>query len=84
MNGGLHEIDCSEVGAGFSCQTFGTSAFCGLAAECDPSSGAVSDATCEGDQLVFCNAGRLDKLDCKSLGFSGCNASWGVCSPSPW
>ncbi|MCB9582001.1 MAG: hypothetical protein H6717_33515 [Polyangiaceae bacterium] len=84
VNGGLHHIDCAEVGAGFTCQTLGSTAFCGLAAECDPTPSTVADATCDGDSLTFCNAGRIDKLDCKQLGFTGCNATWGVCSPSPW
>ncbi|MBI2389588.1 MAG: hypothetical protein HYV09_08330 [Deltaproteobacteria bacterium] len=37
---------------------------------------------CDGTTLVVCNAGKRERLDCKSLGFAGCNARFGVCSSS--
>jgi hypothetical protein len=80
INGGEQEVDCATLVKGFTCQTSGTASFCGLAGACDPTAGA--DATCEGDSVVVCNAGRIDKVDCKSVGFTGCNATWGTCSPS--
>ncbi|MDC3953015.1 hypothetical protein [Polyangium jinanense] len=80
INGGEQAVDCGTLANGLTCQTSGESSFCGFAGECDPTLGA--DATCEGDSVVVCNAGRIDKVDCKTLGFTGCNATWGRCSPS--
>jgi len=80
VNGGEQAVDCGTFATGFTCQTSGPSTFCGLGGECDPYSG--TDPTCEGDAIVVCNAGRIEKVDCKSLGFTGCNAGWGRCSPS--
>jgi hypothetical protein len=76
VNGAVATIDCAARGPGFSCQNMGESFFCGLGSACLPaSSGAPSDShppVCDGDVLVFCNAGRLEQLDCTTLGFSGC------------
>lgn len=80
MNGFAHEVDCGTIVNGFTCQTVGMTSFCGQAAECAPDSSVK--ATCEGDNVVLCNAGRMDKVDCKSLGFVTCNAKFGTCSPS--
>lgn len=84
VNGGEHEIDCGLLAEGFTCQTVDNLgeaySFCGLASECAP-----DKPICEGDSIVLCNAGRIDKVDCKSLGFSGCNMLYGkraYCSPS--
>lgn len=73
-------IDCGTLGKGFTCQT-GTNAFCGLAAECTPSAHG-GQATCEGTTAVFCNAGRIEKVDCTTLGFTGCNTALGGCTPT--
>lgn len=86
VNEGLHAIDCADIHADFTCLTYGDFPFCGLAAECDPRS---NDAvTCDGDVLVFCNAGRTTRVDCTALGFTGCSTGPGrdgaYCSPSPW
>ena len=80
MNGFEQEVDCATLVSGFTCQTSGMKSFCGIAGECDPTAGVA--ATCEGDNVVVCNGGRIDKVDCKSLGFTGCNAKYGTCSPS--
>lgn len=80
MNGFLHDVDCGTLATGFTCQTVGTISFCGQAAECAQNDGVKS--MCEGDNVVVCNAGKLEKVDCKSLGFTGCNAMHGTCSPS--
>ncbi|TKC99264.1 hypothetical protein E8A74_38230 [Polyangium fumosum] len=77
--------DCTAVGEGFTCQPAKDLAqrqyaYCGLASECQPGDPRV--ATCEGDSLVVCNAGRIEKIDCKSLGFDSCNAEKGTCSPA--
>ncbi len=85
-NGGEATFDCATIGTGFTCQS-GTIegsdvAFCGLATECNPM--LSSRPSCEGNSLVVCNAGKIEKVDCKSLGFTGCNPTANVCSPSPW
>ncbi|MBK8996260.1 MAG: hypothetical protein IPM35_11010 [Myxococcales bacterium] len=77
VNDGLFEIDCGDVALGFGCQTLGQASFCGLAAECDPS---LADPSCDGDALVMCNAGKLEKVDCASLGFAGCDAARARCA----
>jgi hypothetical protein len=78
VNGFEHELDCATLGTGFTCQTGASGSFCGLAAECEPG----ADATCEGNSVVVCNAGKIEKVDCTTLGFTGCNAMFGTCSPS--
>jgi hypothetical protein len=80
INGGTQDVDCGTVGQGFTCQATANAKFCGLGAACEP--GSATKATCEGDSVVVCNAGRVDKIDCKTLGFKTCNAKYGVCSPS--
>ncbi|MDI1442935.1 hypothetical protein [Polyangium sp. 6x1] len=81
INGGEQAVDCSTLVKGFACNTGpGGTSFCGLEGECDPYEG--THPTCDGDSIVVCNAGRVDKVDCKSLGFTGCNADWGRCSPT--
>jgi len=74
LGGHSTSIDCATQGSGFTCQSLGSSFFCGLAAECMPASNSASAeaATCDGTTLSFCNAGRLEHLDCAALGFSGC------------
>jgi hypothetical protein len=81
LNGGEALVDCNTVGKGFTCQTT-TSAFCGLAAECTPPTNGSVKATCEGNTVVFCNAGRIEKVDCTSLGFTGCDPMFGLCVPN--
>lgn len=65
-------LDCSCLGDGFSCQTVGGSTFCGAASECDP---RTYTKTCDGKQVVFCNAGKVTKIDCASMGYSACSAN---------
>jgi hypothetical protein len=82
------DIECGQVGAGFTCQAFATdfetSYFCGVAAECDGAANPPEDPTCDGSSLVLCNAGRIEKVDCLALGFTGCAAEWGRCVPGPY
>lgn len=80
VNDGKHLLDCGTLASGFTCQSSAGGAFCGLGAACDPNSGV--DTTCDGDSVVVCNAGRVDKVDCKALGFTGCSPKYGVCIPS--
>lgn len=84
VHGGRHAIRCADIAPGFACQTQSGTAFCGLADECDPFG---EDATCDGTNVVFCNAGRTETVDCTGLGFTGCSEGGrdgAYCSPSPW
>jgi hypothetical protein len=77
VNGHVTTVSCSTMGPGFSCQTVGTQYFCGLASECAPADNYAASkthpASCSGSTLTYCNAGRLEHIDCTSLGFSGCD-----------
>jgi hypothetical protein len=76
--------DCASVGEGFTCQHYEDRYFCGLAAECDPgnSDGEAFEAYCDGHSVVLCNAGRIETVDCTSLGFTGCDLDRGFgCTP---
>lgn len=77
--GGRATRDCSTLGAGFSCQNVDDVFFCGVAAECIPGDippgSSVEDETCEGNEVLFCNAGRLERVDCTALGFAGCDVT---------
>jgi hypothetical protein len=33
---------------------------------------SAQPASCDGAVLSFCNAGRVEQVDCLALGFSGC------------
>jgi len=79
VNGGLHNLDCGDMGIGLSCQSAGGAYFCGAASECNP---ATYQATCSGTTLTVCNAGRLEQVDCADMGFTGCSAQDAVCTPS--
>lgn len=87
VNEGEVSVDCGTFATGFTCQSkvgaARTGWFCGTGADCDPTEPG-SKPTCEGNSLVVCNGGKSEKVDCTSLGFTGCNAKYGVCSPSPW
>jgi len=76
FGGHSETIDCGTIGPGFSCQSAGGKFFCGLASECEPASefaGSVTfPDTCTGSTLSFCNAGRIEHIDCVALGFSRC------------
>lgn len=89
LNGQTANIDCATQGPGFSCQAREGAFFCGLAAECVPADNyaSVQPATCDGTTVSFCNAGRLEHLDCTELGFTGCEVDTKVyhygCTPGP-
>jgi len=83
LNGKTATRECAGVGQGFGCHSSGSAFFCGLGAECNPLESKWTE-TCDGDSVVLCNAGKVEKIDCKSLGFAGCLAGKGVCVPSPW
>jgi hypothetical protein len=76
MDGYEATVDCPSLADGLTCIP-GAKPRCGFADECD-----LDGLTyCEGDSVVLCDAGKVRKVDCKSLGFTGCNPNWGVCSP---
>ena len=89
LGGQATSVDCATQGPGFTCQSRDGSFFCGLAAECVPADNYLSGqaATCEGTTLSYCNAGRLEHLDCTKLGFTGCEIDTTVyhygCTPGP-
>jgi hypothetical protein len=74
--GKLALMNCAERGPGFTCQSLMGAAFCGLASECVPAEPGAASVThppsCDGTVVTFCNAGRLEHLDCVDLGFTGC------------
>ncbi|EYF08170.1 hypothetical protein [Chondromyces apiculatus] len=80
VNGFEHNLDCATLGQGFTCQTASFGAFCGLDAACEPGTGA--SLGCDGDSVMVCNGGRMDRIDCKLLGFTGCDTQLGLCVPS--
>lgn len=91
-NGRLEDIDCKKYGVEFSCRTVAGAVFCGLASECVPAAlegqetpqAGNPEPVCDGTSIVFCHAGRLERIDCASLGFTGCDLDAGLgCIPSP-
>ncbi|AKT42562.1 hypothetical protein [Chondromyces crocatus] len=80
VNGYEHNLDCGSLQDGFTCQSGGSGTFCGLDAACEP--GEKVAGGCDGDSVLICNAGRVDRIDCKALGFSTCDAQFGLCVPS--
>ena len=89
LGGRLTSVDCATQGPGFTCQSRDGSFFCGLAADCVPSNNysSTTTASCDGSTLSFCNAGRVERVDCAELGFSGCDIDKKVdhygCIPGP-
>ncbi|MEZ4438977.1 MAG: hypothetical protein R3B72_07800 [Polyangiaceae bacterium] len=81
LNGGEHRIDCAALDPSFSCQTGTSEAFCGVADECDP---VTTVDTCDGDDVVYCHGGRLERASCAALGFSRCEAlgNGAICAPT--
>lgn len=78
IGGRVQPVRCAMLGHGFTCRTGrpGTSdpaAFCGLGAECAPDE--LAELSCDGTRLTGCNAGRIDSIDCTSLGFATCTTS---------
>jgi hypothetical protein len=78
VGGQRHLFDCRTLGAGFDCHEWvgsdGTADFfCGLSDECSP---RFDGAECaDAASIELCNAGRVDRVDCTSLGFTGCGTS---------
>ncbi len=77
-------VDCARRHAAMNCRVTGEQAFCGVEAACDPLSTAPR---CEGDTIVLCNAGRVERVDCRALGFARCDPHLrrgAICGPVPW
>jgi hypothetical protein len=76
VGGRTQTFDCTTIAPGFSCQSVSGTYFCGIASECVPGNlplgTSVTPNTCDGAQVVLCNAGRIDRVDCLALGFEGC------------
>ena len=84
VNGGLHTITCSAVHPSLSCQTTGDGSFCARGNACDswcmPGDVACEEdpfgsreLTCEGTEAVVCDMGEIVRIDCTTLGFTGCD-----------
>lgn len=79
VDGKRASLPCAEQGPGFNCQSVNGVTFCGLASECVPGElgGYTFDPepTCDGTRMTFCNAGKLETIDCAELGFTGCEVA---------
>jgi hypothetical protein len=81
-------VDCSTSIRDASCWTSGDaqSAYCGLGNECAPDRAA--SAECDGNRIVVCNLGRVERIDCTALGFARCESrrsvfgdAYAACAP---
>lgn len=85
-NGRVHLQTCGALAPGFRCQTAAGGDFCGLGGECPPYD--YEDApTCEGTVLSVCNAGKIEAIDCTTLGFTRCESRGPdgyICAPGPF
>lgn len=85
LSNGLATLDCGTSAVGFTCfeapdAGAGSTAYCGTAGECTPRSPWEKvAATCDGTAVTMCNGGKIEKVDCLSLGFTGCTS--GRCTP---
>lgn len=72
VGGGEHVIDCTSLSPTFKCLNpeGDQPARCGFARECS----LEDEPMCDDTTLVVCDAGRVRKIDCRSLGFTSCNA----------
>jgi hypothetical protein len=70
VEGNVADLRCECFGPSFSCQNMGQVFFCGSADECDP---RTHVKTCSGTEVEFCNGGKLTRIDCAALGFTGCS-----------
>jgi hypothetical protein len=71
VNGGFKRLDCAALGPGFTCKTTASGVACRQGTQCDPATSKKAE-TCNGDKLTVCHAGKIETVDCKALGFSGC------------
>jgi hypothetical protein len=74
FNGREASIDCSLIGANYTCRLDGLVASCsGKGTECaiENEAGDYTDS-CSGTILSYCHAGFVESVDCIALGFSSC------------
>ena len=69
---GLHSSDCGALGLGCTVRSGRVACI-----ERGPEACAFEPATCSGSELRFCAAGQTRHVDCKTLGFHGCDPSGG-------
>jgi len=90
VNGGAATFDCARHVTGSSCVLASdggevSAAICALGTECNLGLTTVGKRTCDGDSAVICYRGRIDRVDCKALGFTGClvipERSKVICTP---
>lgn len=77
-NGRTQSLTCSNLVMGSSCRVVAGHAFCGAAADCDPTS-AAPGGRCDGNNLLLCAGGRMFTYDCRAEGFAGCGTNG--CTP---
>jgi hypothetical protein len=69
-------VDCTTLVRGASCWPAGDGspekAYCGFGDQCAPD--RPPSAACDGDSVVVCNGGRVERVDCRALGFAGCES----------
>lgn len=80
--GEIRRIECADVAPDFTCQNGPKGSFCGLASECDPSD-VWANGSCDGTRSVVCRGGKITKIECTELGFTGCDPFTGFCTPNP-
>ncbi len=77
LGGRVQSVECEDA-----CQEVSGTGFCGVAADCDPSS---TPATCAGALVRTCALGRVVDIDCMALLGSRCvldaRTGEGVCAP---
>lgn len=81
VNGHEQAIDCTQLGQGFTCID-GTRPHCGVDFQCGYE-GQYPKPTCDGTKIIICNAGQVQSIDCRSLGFETCDPERGVCGNKP-
>lgn len=72
-------VACASRLAGSTCSAAG----CRLGAVCDIGGLAVDGVACSGKSLNVCVAGSVQRVDCTTLGFTGCDNFSRACTPNP-
>lgn len=71
-------FQCSEWLPGSTCQN----GQCLLGSDCTPDK-ILDGIACDGNSLRVCVAGKIEKVDCTQLGFTGCDSFTRGCTPNP-
>jgi hypothetical protein len=72
VRGYYKRMDCKGFGAGFSCHQSASGARCVQGTACEPDTSKHKEG-CNADKLTVCHAGKVQTVDCKALGFTGCS-----------